>query len=200
MAPDECQVRAIDSDGNQFDTLTLSKPAAALVPQPAASLQLPYPNLPPAGTVVAGMAEGASRWVLPRNQYTRDTATVRSSEQSIRWHNRGDESVVPAIRRELKDDGKLLDAVAGKRYALEAWVRTEDVHGGMTVSLEWNGDMGFIDRVQSQPISGTRDWTRMAVATPILPNYVYCCRVVLSALPGSKGRAWFDDVVVREIE
>ena len=200
VAPDECQVRAIDSYGNLFDTLTLSKPEAAVAPLPAAGPQLAYPDLPPAGTVVAGMAEGAARWILPRNQFARDSATVRSSEQSIRWHKSGGEPVVPAIRRVLKDDGKLLAESAGKRYALEAWVRTEDVCGGMTISLEWSGDMGFIDRVQSQPISGTCDWTRLAVATPILPTYVYCCRVVLSALPGSNGAAWFDNVAVTEIE
>ena len=199
VAPDECQVRAIDSDGNLFDTLTLSKPAAALVPQPAASPQLPYSDLPPAGTVVAGMAEGAARWVLPRTQYARDAAVVRTGEQSIRWHKSGREPVVPAIRRVLKDDGKLLDAVAGKRYALEAWVRTEDVRGRIAVSLEWSGDMGFIGRVQSQPLTGTHEWMRLDVTTPELPSYVYCCRVVLSALPDTSGTAWFDDIAVSEV-
>ena len=199
VAPDECQVRAIDSDGNLFDALTLSKAPALVAPLPAASPQLPYPDLPLTGTVVAGMTEGAARWVLPRTQYARDSAVVHSSEQSIRWHNQGDEPVVPAIHRVLKDDGKLLDETAGRRYALEAWVRTEDVHGGMTVSLEWSGDMGFIGRVQSQPIAGTTDWRRLDVVTPTLPPHVYCCRVVLSALAGSSGTAWFDDVAVIEV-
>ena len=58
--------------------------------------------------------------------------------------------------------------------------------------------MGFIGRVQSQPVAGTRDWTRLEVSTPALPPYVYCCRVVLSALPGSSGAAWFDGVTVTE--
>ena len=119
-----------------------------------ASPQLPYPDLPDDGTVVAGFAEGESRWVLPRSQYAHDPDVVRSSDQSIRWQHCGDTPVVPAIRRVLKDDGKALAAVAGKRYQLEAWVRTEGVSGGATVSLEWNGDMGFIDRVQSQPVAG----------------------------------------------
>ena len=199
VAPDECRVRAIDTDGNQFDTLTLAKPPAALAPLPAAGPQLPYPDLPPAGAEVAGMAEGASRWVLPRTQYRRDTSRVYSSEQSIRWHNRGDEPVVPAIRRVLNDDGKLLGIAGGKRYALNVRVRTEDVRGGVTVSLEWNGDMGFIGRAQSQPLAGTNDWTCLEVVTPPLPPYVYCCRVVLSALPNARGTAWFDSVVVTEV-
>ena len=148
----------------------------------------------------SGMEEGASRWVLPRPQYARDAAVVRTSQESIRWQSDGGEPVVPAIRRVLKDDGKLLAATAGRRYALEAWVRTADVRGGMTVSLEWNGDMGFIGRAQSRPVDGTRDWTRVAVETPALPSYVYCCRVVLSALPGTTGTAWFDSIMVAEVE
>ncbi len=199
VTPDECRVRAVDSEGYLFDTLTLHKPATPLTPLPAASPQLPYPDLPPTGTVLAGIAEGAARWVLPRTQFACDSRVARTSAQSIRWHNRGDEPVLPAIRRVLNDDGKLLAATAGKRYALEAWVRTEDVQGGMTVSLEWNGDMGFIDRVQSRPVAGTRDWTRLEVTTPALPPYVYCCRVVLSALAGSAGAAWFDGVTVTEV-
>ena len=199
VAPDECRVRAIDTDGNCFDTLTLRKPPTALSPLPAASPQLPYPDLPPHGTVVAGMAEGAARWVLPRAQYARDAAVARTSEQSIRWQSNGGAPIVPAMRRVLKDDGKLLAATAGRRYALEAWVRTADVRGGITVSLEWNGDMGFIGRAQSQPVGGTRDWTRVAVETPALPAYVYCCRVVLSALPGTTGTAWFDSIMVAEV-
>ena len=138
--------------------------------------------------------------MLPRTQYARDAAVVRTGEQSIRWHKSGREPVVPAIRRVLKDDGKLLDAVAGKRYALEAWVRTEDVRGGIAVSLEWSGDMGFIGRVQSQPLTGTHEWTRLDITTPELPSYVYCCRVVLSALPDTSGTAWFDDIAVSEVE
>ena len=199
VAPDECEVRAIDSDGYQFDTLRLHRPAAPRVPLPAASPQLPYPDVPPDGTLVAGFAEGVSRWVLPRTQFARDTVVVRDSQQSIRWRNQGDQPVVPAIRRVLKDDGKALAAVAGRRFTLSAWVRTEDVRGGMTVSLEWNGDMGFIGRAQSRPVAGSRDWTLLEVSSPVLPPYVYSCRVVLSALPGTQGIAWFDDVTVTEI-
>ena len=199
VAPDECQVRAIDADGNLFDTLTLNKAPGLVESLPAASPQLPYPDLPPDGTVVAGFEEGESRWVLPRSQFARDSDVVHSSNQSIRWQNCGDVPVIPAIRRVLKDDGKALAAVAGKRYQLSAWVRTEDVDGGATVSLEWNGDIGFLGRVQSQPLAGTRDWTHLAVTTPVLPDYVYCCRVVLSALPGSRGTAWFDGTAISEV-
>ncbi len=199
VAPDECKVRAVDADGSQFDTLTLNKTSSIVESLPAASPQLPYPDLPPQGTVVAGLVEGDSRWVLPQSQFARDSDVVHASDQSIRWQSRGDVPVVPAIRRVLKDDGKALATVAGKRYQLAAWVRTEGVDGGAAVSLEWNGDMGFIGRAQSQPLAGTSNWTRLAVTTPALPDYVYCCRVVLSALPGTRGTAWFDGISVAEV-
>lgn len=199
VAPDKCEVRAVDSDSSLFDMLTLSKRPAPVEPQPEASPQLLYPDVPPYGTVVAGIAEGESRWVLPQSQFARDSDVVRSGDQSIRWQSCGEVPVVPAIRRVLKDDGKALAAVAGKQYRLEAWVRTDSVLGGATVSLEWNGDMGFIDRVQSQPVAGTSDWTRVEVTTPALPNHVYCCRVVLSALPGTRGTAWFDSILISEV-
>ena len=47
--------------------------------------------------------------------------------------------------------------------------------------------MGFIGRAQSQPLTGTHEWMRLDVTTPELPSYVYCCRVVLSALPDTSG-------------
>lgn len=199
VAPDECRVRAIDSDGSEFDSLTLTKSPAPVAPLSAASPQCPYPDLPPAGALVAGFDEGLTRWMIPQSQHAYDSRVVRTSEMSIRWRNQREEPVFPAIRRVLNDDGKLLAAAAGKRYLLEAWIRTDDVRGGMTASLEWNGDMGFLGRVQSRPVSGTSDWTPVRVETPPLPPYVYACRVVLSALPNSVGTAWFDSVSVSEI-
>jgi hypothetical protein len=73
------------------------------------------------------------------------------------------------------------------------------VAGGVTLSLAWNGDKGFMGRVASEPLAGTHDWTLVRVAVPPMPPYVYFCRVLLSAKPGSTGRAWFDDVRVEEV-
>ncbi len=123
VAPGECRVRAIDNDDRVIDTLTLSKPPGELLPLPATSPRLPYPQSPQAGTVLAGLEEGA------------------------------------------------------------------------TVSLSWSGDMGFVDRTESKPLAGTNDWTLVKITTPPLYEYVYWCRVVLSAKPGSTGTAWFDGVL-----
>ncbi len=199
VAPNECRVRAIDNDDREFDSLVLRKPAAGIVPLPPASTQLPYPDQPEAGTVVAGLEESPLRWVLPRPQYSLDTDVTHSGKCSVRWTNDGSEPVFPALRRVLKTDGKARDVAGGKSYRVSAWVKTQEVSGGVTVSLSWNGDMGFVGRAESDPLDGTRDWNRVEVETPPLYPYVYFCRVLLSAKPGSTGTAWFDDVEVVEI-
>ena len=197
VAPGECSVRAIDNDDRVIDTLTLSKPPGELLPLSATSPRLPYPQLPEAGTVVAGLEEGDLRWVLPRPQYTVDAKITHGGGHSVRWSNNGSGPVLPAIRRVIKDDGKAMDVAAGKRYEISAWVKTQDVSGeGVTVSLSWSGDMGFVDRTESKPLTGTNDWTLVKITTPPLYEYVYWCRVVLSAKPGSTGTAWFDEVLI----
>lgn len=198
VAPNECRVLAIDNEDRVIDSLTLTKPPGELLSLPPASLQLPYPDLPEIGTVIAGFEEGTVRWVLPRPQYAIDAEITHSDRNSIRWTNNGGEPVFPALRRVLKDDGKALDAVAGKSYEVSAWIKTWEVSGGVTLSLAWNGDMGFMGRVESEPLAGTNDWTLVKVAVPEMPPHVYFCRVVLSAKPGSTGTAWFDDVRVEE--
>ena len=200
VAPDECRVRAIDNRDRIIDTLTLTKPPGPLISLPSAGPQLPYPYLPEAGTLVAGLEEGAVRWVLPRPQYSVDTDVAHAGGNSVRWTNDGHEPVLPAIRRVLKDDGTAADVAGGKRYQVSAWVKTKDVAGGVTLSLSWNGDMGFLDRVESEPLAGSNDWTLVEIATPALYERVYWCRVVLSAKPGSTGTAWFDDVKVSECQ
>ncbi len=199
VAPGECCVRAIDEYDNLFDTLTLTKPTGKLASLPHASLQLPYPDLPESGTVVAGFEERVARWVLPRPQYVIDAKSTHSGGKSIRWRNDGGEPVLPAIRRVIHEDGKARETAAGKSYEVSGWIRTEDVSGGVTLSLSWSGDMGFLNRVESTPLTGTNDWTLVKVAVPPLPDYVYWCRVVLSAKPGATGTAWFDDVQVVEM-
>ena len=148
-----------------------------------------------------GPDEGSVRWVLSRSQYALDAKITRSGGHSIRWSNDGGGPVLPAIRRVIKDDGKAMDVAGGKRYEVSAWVKTQDVTGdGVTVSLSCNGDMGFVDRTESKPLAGTNDWTLVKITPPPLFEFVYWCRVVLSAKPGSTGTAWFDRVNVVELD
>ena len=199
VAPDECRVSACGNDDKIIDTLTLTKPSADLTSLPQASPQLPYPEVPEEGKMVAGLEEGAARWVWPRAQYALDETITHGGGCSLRWRNDGDEPVLPALRRVIKEDGKAFDVAGGKRYEISVWVKTRDLSGGgVTVSLSWNGDMGFIDRAESEPLTGDNDWTLVKLTTPALFERVYWCRLVFSAKPGATGTAWFDDAKVVE--
>ena len=200
VSPDEVTVRAVDSEGRVFDTATFRKAAVALPLLPLASPQLPYPELPEEGTVLAGFAEGPSRWVLPRPHFALDRAMSHSGNPSIRWDNAAGGVTCPALRRVLVDDGRAGRIVGGKAYLLSARIRTENVAGGITISLEWNGDMGFMERVESPALAGTAPWTEVRVRTPALSPYVYAVRALLSARPGSSGTAWFDDLKIEPVD
>ena len=191
-------VRAIDSEGRLFDALTLRKDPGDTPPLPPGSARLPFPEPRPDGTIVAGFPEGPARWLLPRPDFVSDDGVSRSGGTSIRWRRPEDGVTCPAVRRVLVDDGKAGPLVGGKALILSGWVRTEDVVGGVTLSLEWNGDMGFLDRAVSAPLCGTNDWTPVRVQTPALPQYVYTVRILASAEPDSTGTAWIDDLQVDE--
>jgi len=200
VTPNECQVRAIDNEDRIIDSVTLTKPSRKLVSLPLASQQLSYPWKPEAGLIIAGYEEGAARWVLPRPQYAIDGETTHSGKNSICWrNNNSNKPIFPALRRVLKDDGKLLDTITHKSYQISGWIKTQNVSGGVTIGLEWNGDMGFLGRVKSKPLTGTNDWTCVKVSTPPMPSFVYSCRIILSAEPDSTGTAWFDEIYVKEI-
>jgi len=198
VTPDEVTLRAIDIDDRVFDTVTLSKPHGASRPLPAAPEPLPFPEGPPDGTVVAGLTEGPAKWVLPRRHFAVDEEVGHSSGASIRWCAADGEVTCPAVRRILVDDGVAGKQVGGKAYRLSACVKTQDVSGGVGISVEWNGDMGFIGRANSEYVRGTNDWTELHVETPPLPGHVYAVRLLLSVSPGSMGTVWFDEVRIQQ--
>lgn len=195
VSPDECHVKAIDNEDRVFDALTLRKEPEELPFLPDSAWRAAGPDNPDDGTPVAGLEEGPVRWVLPP-QHEVDRRDSHSGGNSIQWHGEDYLPVLPAARRVLKDDGKVLGEAAGKPYTVSAWVKTKDVDGGVFVSLEWNGDMGFIGRADSEPVAGTHDWTRLQFETPVLPGHIYACRLLLSAKRGSAGTAWFDDIQI----
>ena len=198
VSPTETTIRAISSEGHVFDSLTLRKGEGPVLPLRPPSPQLPFPRPPKAGTIIAGFAEHPSRWVLLRPDFAVDNVVSRSGNQSIRWHKDDGGITCPSARRLLVDDGKAVEAAGGKAYVLSAWIRTEEVAGAINVSLGWSGDMGFLDRIVSTPVTGTHPWTEVRVRTPALPQHVYAVRVLLSAEAGSSGTAWFDDLRIVE--
>jgi hypothetical protein len=199
VTSDECRICAIDNDDRIIDTVTLTKPHGELISLQQRKPQLPYPELPKTGTVIAGLEEDAVRWVLPSSQYAIDTENTHGDGRSICWQNDNCEPVLPAIRRVLKKDGTAMDVAGEKCYEISVWVKTKDViGGGVTVSLSWNGDMGFIGRTESEPLFGTNNWTLVKITTPPLYKHVYSCRLVFSAKPGTTGKAWFDEAKIIE--
>ena len=195
VAPDEVTIRAIDAEDRVFDQFTIRKPPAPLPALP------PRASLPPvmplaADAVAAGQVEGAARWVLPRPWFTCDP---NATSTPIRWQEEADSVTCPANRRLLVDDGPVGSLTAGKRYSLSAQVRTEGVEGSVSVALEWNSDAGFLGRVSSASLDGTRDWTELRLESPPLPASLYALRVLLTASPGSRGTAWFDQVTLEEL-
>ena len=200
VAPDEVAVQAIDEFGAIFDTARYTKPAGARPWSPAA-IPAPAPAATPEpGTRLAGLVEGDVNWVLPRPAWRVDDQVTRGGGPSIRLQQETPGLICPAIRRVICEDGKAGPVAGGRAFAVSARVRTKDLAGGVTVGLEWSGDMGFLGRVQCVPVQSADEWTRVEVVTPVLPGYVYWCRVVLSALPGTTGTAWFDEVDVRAVE
>lgn len=194
VAPDEVRVRIIDTEDRIIDTLVLNKPQSALPVLPSAPVPLQYPERHAEGSVIAGIEESCAKWVLPRPHFRVDDEVRHGDGVSICWANEDGMISAPATRRAIVDDGYLGDRVEGRNVSLSAWVKTEGVSGGVTVSLEWNTDAGLADRVKSEPIAGTRDWTEVKITTDRLHGRVYALRILASAEPGSTGRAWFDGI------
>ena len=97
-----------------------------------------------------------------------DSAVNHSGRVSVRWTNTGREPVLPAVRRVLQDDGCVGNVVGGKRYEVSAWVKTDKIIGQAKVSFEWSGDIGFVGRVDSEPLKATNDWTLVRFSVPTL--------------------------------
>ncbi len=198
VAPDEVAIKAFDENGMMFDTCSYVKRPEKII-EPAAPSGPACPPRRRSPSVLAGMEEKDVNWVLPRPQFSPDRDVSFGGGASIRWECASPAPVTPAIRRAVVGQGKAKIRAAGKRYIVRAMVKTSLNGPGATVGFEWSGDMGFLGRVDSQPVSGETGWGEVRVETPPMPDYVYWCRVQLSAAPGTAGLAWFDMVSVDEI-
>ena len=98
--------------------------------------------------------------------------------------------------------GQPLALQAGKVYEYEVWVRTEDLKGpeqGASVCIEWNDARGrWLGGSYAEGVKGTRDWTLVKGVTGRIPKEAASFRIQPYVRKGVVGRAWFDDVAVRE--
>lgn len=90
----------------------------------------------------------------------------------------------------------------GKVYEFEVWVRTENLKGpggGATICIEWYGNGKWMGgEYVLHGVKGTEDWTCVRGLTVRIPDRATSFRVNPYVHKGMTGKAWFDDVVVRE--
>lgn len=81
----------------------------------------------------------------------------------------------------------------GKRLRFSAYVKTRDVSGrgvGLWMRVDGNGGTMAFDNMQSRPLLGSADWTRLSV---VLDVPVEAEGVLFGLILASGGEAWMDD-------
>ena len=98
--------------------------------------------------------------------------------------------------------GQSLALKAGRAYEFEVWVRTENLQGedsGATVCIEWCDAKGkWRGGAYPSGVKGTSGWTRVKGITGRIPKDATSVRVNPYVRKGMTGKAWFDDLSVRE--
>jgi hypothetical protein len=85
------------------------------------------------------------------------------------------------------------DDYRGKRLRFSAYVKTRDVAGrgaGLWMRVDGNGGTTGFDNMQSRPLLGNADWTRVSV---VLDVPVEAEGILFGLILASGGEAWIDD-------
>lgn len=174
----------------------LTLPAAAiLILSPLLALAQDAPNLvanPGFETLDAdGWPEG---WKTGLKSVSLSTENPRSGKYCLKWQNddpgRYDLCSIP------------VKPAPGKRYEIEAWVRTQGLGGsggGATICLEsWGEGSTFLGGTYPGGLRGdTPEWTRVHGITGRIPEKATSTNLLCYVRQGGVGTAWFDDVSVR---
>lgn len=83
------------------------------------------------------------------------------------------------------------------KYRLSAWIKTENVEAGTGRGALVN--LHGLAGVQSQPLVGTNDWTRVEVLFDSAATDAVQVNCLLGGWGRSKGTAWFDDVQLEQL-
>lgn len=98
--------------------------------------------------------------------------------------------------------GQPVDLKAGCCYEYEVWVKTEHLTGdgsGASICIEWVDAKGkWLGGAYAEGVKGTKDWTCVKGVTQEIPAAAAKFRVHPYVRKGMLGKAWFDDVSVRE--
>ena len=99
------------------------------------------------------------------------------------------------------------DNVKGKRYRLSGWIKTENVEGEAKIGVNQylHATPNNNKFTYSEPVSGTRDWTYVSCEftgqmRPLENGGLEACIDHFYLTLDGSGKAWFDDVVIEEIE
>ena len=84
------------------------------------------------------------------------------------------------------------DAVGGREYTVQAWLRTRLTSGEARLTLAWFGGRKWLHEDSAESVKGRSDWTprRLTVAAPAEADSV----AVYLMLNAGVGEVWFDDV------
>lgn len=83
------------------------------------------------------------------------------------------------------------EAVRGRHLTLSGWVKTTEVRGSAALFLRVDGGGGAFDDMADRKITGTTDWTRVAVEVDVPEQGA---TVVFGTSLVGAGAAWFDDL------
>ncbi|MBM3475545.1 MAG: hypothetical protein FJX75_19945 [Armatimonadetes bacterium] len=90
----------------------------------------------------------------------------------------------------------------GKAYEVSVWVKTEGIAGdesGATLCLEWYGADGkYLGGYYPAGFKGTNDWQRLTGVSGRVAKGAVNCSVLCYLREGITGKAWWDDVEVRQ--
>lgn len=90
----------------------------------------------------------------------------------------------------------------GKAYSLSVWVKTEAITGndtGATLCLEWSdADGKWLGGAYPGGVKGATDWTQIKSVSGRVPANAARCTVACYVRKGMTGKAWFDDVEVKQ--
>ena len=138
-----------------------------------------------------GIAKG---WNMPTEVFAIDDEVAHEGRRSLRIDN-GDPNVYLLATASVPCE-------PGKRYAISAWIKTESVEGedsGATICLEWNDAEGnWLGGFYPSGFKGTQDWQHLDQVGGPLSEGAASCQIVAYLRKGVTGRAWFDQIQVRE--
>jgi hypothetical protein len=128
------------------------------------------------------------------SQYATTTDAAHSGQRSLFYQNADPKRYV------LSHEAITLEA--GKAYELSGWIRTEGVEGpetGATLCLEWYAADGkYLGGHYPAGFRGTHDWQRLTSVSGRVPEGAENCTVICYLRQGITGKAWWDDVEVRQ--